>query len=115
MRAYTLHLPPAATTQAPILMPERFSWWGLFFGPLWLMRHGVWWWGLGALAAAVLAPWPVGLAIHLLCGLCGPDARRAALGRRGWRLETVVVAENADAALHRLLSLRPALAGLFRA
>jgi hypothetical protein len=39
----------------------------------------------------------------------------AALARRGWRLETVVVAENADAALRRLLAARPNLAGLFQA
>jgi hypothetical protein len=115
MRAFTVHLPPAAVTSAPILMPERFSFWALVFGPLWLMRHGVWWWGLAALALSIVAPWPVEVAIHVLCGLCGRDARRAALGRRGWRLEGVVMAENADAALRRLLAARPGLAGLFRA
>lgn len=115
MQAFTVHLPPSAAAQAPILVPEGFAIWALIFGPLWLMRHGVWWWGLGALAVVALTPWPVVAAVHLLCGLCGRDARRAALGRRGWRLETVVVADNADQALRRLLTARPGLAGLFRA
>ncbi len=115
MRAYTLHLPPPATTQAPILMAERFSWWALLFGPFWLMRHGVWWWGLAALAVVILAPWPVEMAVFLLCALCGPDARRWALTRRGWKFEAVVMAPDADAALRRVLSERPLLTRLFHA
>lgn len=115
MRAYTLHLPPAATTQAPILIAERFSWWALVFGPLWLMRHGVWWWGLGGLAVLVFAPWPAELAVFPLCALCGPDARRAALRRRGWSFEAVVMASDGDAALRRVLAERPGLTRLFRA
>jgi hypothetical protein len=115
MQAFTVHLPPPAAAQAPILVPERFAPWALLFGPLWLMRHGVWWWGLAGLALVILAPWPVVVAVHLLCGLCARDARRAALTRRGWRLETVVVAENADAAIRRLLDARPGLSGLFLA
>ena len=115
MRAYTLHLPPAASTQAPILMVERFSWWGLFFGPFWLMRHGVWWWGLAALAVVILAPPPAVLAVFLLCGFCGPDARRAALTRRGWQFEAVVIAPDAEAALKRVLTERPVLTHLFHA
>ena len=115
MQAFSVHLPPPAAAQAPILMPDGFSFWALVFGPLWLMRHGVWWWGLAALVVTLNAPTPAIVAVHLLCGLCGRDARRAALARRGWRLETVVVAENADAALRRLLAARPNLAGLFQA
>jgi hypothetical protein len=79
-----------------------------------LIRHGVWWWGLAGLVVSLNASTPVVVAVHLLCGLCGRDARRAALARRGWRLEAVVVAKNADAALRRLLAARPNLAGLFQ-
>ena len=115
MRAFTLHVPPNGTARPALLVQDRFSWWGLVFGPLWLLRHRVWIWGALGLGLIVLAPWQAGLAVHLLCGLCGVELRTAALARRGWRVEAVVMADDDETALRRLLDARPALAGLFRA
>ncbi|NCY26165.1 MAG: DUF2628 domain-containing protein, partial [Alphaproteobacteria bacterium] len=59
MQAFSVHLPPPAAAQTPILMPEGFAFWALVFGPLWLIRHGVWWWGLAGLVVSLNAPTPV--------------------------------------------------------
>ena len=115
MRAFAVHVPPTGSARPALLLEERFSWWALLFGPLWLLRHRVWVWGVLGLALTVLGPWQAGLAVHALCGLCGADLRANALSRRGWRVEAVVMADDDETALRRLLAARPALAGLVRA
>ncbi len=114
MRAFAVHVPPTGTNRPALLLEERFSWWALVFGPLWLLRHRIWVWGVLGLVLIIAGPWHLGIAVHLLCGLCGTDLRAAALARRGWVVEAVVVADDDDTALRRVLAARPALAGLFR-
>ena len=115
MRAFAVHVPPTGIARPAILIDERFAWWALLFGPLWLLRHRAWFWGVLGMIAIVAGPWQAGLAVHLLAGLCGAEWRAAALARRGWRIEAVVWADDDETALRRLLAARPALAGLFRA
>jgi hypothetical protein len=111
---FTAHTHPA---RAPVLVPERFSWAALIFGPLWLAAHRAW------IAAAVLLlldllatrlPEPgwrpyVSLALAVLAGLLGNDLRRWSLARRGRPAVHVVAARNRDEAYARLLLARPDL------
>ncbi|MBW4093427.1 MAG: DUF2628 domain-containing protein [Proteobacteria bacterium] len=118
MRVFTAHLRPGAP---PTLVREGFAWGALLFGGLWLLAHRAWIAGAIALAAAVLiavlVPAPargileVGLAVGL--GFSGWDLVRVALARRGYALAHVVAAPDADAALLRLLTLRPELGAAF--
>ncbi|RVT98854.1 hypothetical protein EOD42_01705 [Rhodovarius crocodyli] len=113
MRSFLLHLPPASSGRPALLLAERFSWFGLLFGPFWLLRHRLWWQAVVAIVLMVALPWPAIPALHLLVGLLGADLRASALRRRGWKLEAVVVARDEAMALRRLLAVRPGLAGTF--
>ena len=127
MRIWTVHLPrsgggaahgaPASLPRDPILVREGFSWGALLFGPIWLLRHRLWletgaWIGL-VLLTAILLPatyrLPVLLALQVLLGAEAEDLRRAALGRRGWRLAHVVAAPAEELAVARLFETRPEL------
>ncbi len=119
MKTYTVHL---HRRKAPVLVPERFSWGALFFGPLWLLLHGAWVAVVLSLAILFLA-WtvpPLSLrpllvaGLMLLHGLLGNDVRRWHLGFRRFRLEGVVAGRSRDEALFRLLSHRTDLLGLAR-
>ena len=115
MRSYTAHLKPGRT---PVLSREGWSWGAALFGPLWLAGSRAWIPALLELAGfiGVLALAPAGLVRPLLFGsflfngLLGRDLVRWSLERRGYALNHVVVAPDADAALLRLLSVRPELA-----
>lgn len=138
MRTWTLHLPPGAalprsgavpSTEAPSvpekpprLLPERFAFWALVFGPLWLFYHRCWLAGLGALALAVgfaFVPDPWGaslsLGLQILLGLHGHDLRRWTLERRGWTLARVVLGHDEETAIARALQQDPRLAAAFAA
>ena len=114
MRIYTVHLRPLAP---PVLVPERFSWGALLFGPLWLAAYRAWVPAAIALAASLLilalasdatqAVLLAGLAV--LLGQSGQDLRRWSLAQRGYRLVRVLAASNEDAALERLLNAQPDL------
>ncbi len=111
MRTYTAHLHPA---QPPVLVPEAFSWGALFFGPLWLLRHGAWIAAALALAAlvgaALAVPPPLrpeaAFAVLLVLATFGNDIRRWALGLQRFQLCHVVAGRSHDEALLRLLSYR---------
>lgn len=114
MRIYTAHL-RAAT--APVLVREGFSLAALVFGPLWLLAHRAWIAGLLSAcalltAAALPAPWqPVALAaLAWAHGIFGQDLLRWSLVRRGFLMEHVLAARDAEGALARLLAARPDLA-----
>ena len=117
MRTYTAHL---HRKKSPVLVPEAFSWGALFFGPLWLLRHGAWIAAVLAVAAFFLActvpPPPfrplAAFGVTVLLGLLGQDLRRWHLGLRRFQLAHVVAARNQDEALFRLLSSRSDLLGL---
>jgi len=130
MRVWTVHLPPGAAAGSvpstarpardPVLLREGWSFWALLFGPLWLLRHGCWALGLGALAALLLAgllpaPWDLAVAVglHAALALHGQDARRWTLGRRGWKLAHIVAGPDEEAATFRLIAAEPRLAPLF--
>jgi len=118
VNTYTAYL---RSQDAPVLVREGFSWGALIFGALWLLTHRAWIPGVIALAAAVAigvltnAPARVVLEFGLafLLGLTGRDLVRWSLGRRGYAAAHVVAGRNADAALSRLLTLRPDLAPRF--
>ncbi len=116
MRTYTAHLHPH---RRPVLVPEGFSWGALFFGPLWLLRHGAWIaaaLAAAALVAATLVPpalRPLAtFGVLLLLAVLGNDIRRWTLGLRQFRIAHVVAARSRDEALLRLLSHRADLRAL---
>ena len=115
MRTFTAHLHPR---KAPVLVPEGFSWGALFFGPLWLLRHGAWLaavLALAALALGTLVPPALRPAatfgVLLMLGVLGNDIRRWALGLRRFQVAHVVAARTRDEAMLRLLSHRPDVRG----
>ena len=117
MRIYTAHV---HRRKPPVLVREGFAWGALFFGPLWLLRHGAWIAGVIALAALVAIctaaspPWRplLAFALFVLLGLLGNDLRRWSLGRGRFELAHVVAARNRDEAFLRLLDHHPGLTGL---
>lgn len=118
MRIWTAHLRPHA---APVLIREGFSWGALVFGWLWLLARGAFIPAALALAAEVLVGVLTGggarivleLGIAIILGLSGRDLVRWHLGLRGYRTAHVLAARDRDAALARLLAVRPELAGSF--
>jgi hypothetical protein len=110
MRVFTVHTPPAENASAgepmPLMVPERFSWAALLFGPLWLLAHKLW--GPAAVlfvASAVLgfvSPWAAA-GLQLVFAFEAEDVRRWALARQGWSVAGVVAAADAEAATQRLL------------
>ena len=88
-RLYTIHA-KGGRVQA---VADRFSWWALLFGPLWLIWHGLWLTLfvmavlvaaaallLSAVAAAILF-----VGFSLLLAFEGAVFRRLELRFRGWR------------------------------
>lgn len=105
MAIFSVHIPPVTTgTARPdsdrvMFVADKFSWPALFFGPLWLIWHRMWWVLSGYIMAAALLPigadllgindiahaW-VTLALILLFALEAPVLRRWSLARRGYAL-----------------------------
>ncbi|WP_426955728.1 DUF2628 domain-containing protein [Muricoccus radiodurans] len=124
MRVFTVH---ARTDDQPRtrLVREGFSVWAFLLGPLWLLARGLWLALIGyiALVAVLLgaiganmenlpsnAPSYAMLALHLLLGWHARDLQRWTLRRRGFAHHGVVVGNDRDDALLRLLTAKPALA-----
>ena len=110
MRVFTVHMPPAENASAgetlPLLVPERFSWGALLFGPLWLLAHRLWWPAAGFLLASLLlgllSPWAAA-GLQVVFAFEAEDIRRWALARQGWQAAGVVAAPDQQAATQRLL------------
>jgi hypothetical protein len=110
MRVFTVHTPPAGHAAAgeamPLLVPERFSWAALLFGPLWLLAHRLWWPAAALLGASMLlgllSPWAAA-GVQLVFAFEAEDVRRWALARQGWTVAGVVAAADAERATQRLL------------
>ena len=103
MTVFTVHRGGRA---GPLLVPDRFSWAGLLFGPLFLAAAGAW---LGFLlyVAAELAMFRFGapslvLVLHAATALSGHDWRRFELRLGGWTEDGIVVGAGRDHALLRL-------------
>ena len=104
---------------APVLVPEGFSWGACIFGPLWLAIVGAW-----IAAAGLLLVWvlllafvhgplraPLELVLAVATGLFGQDLRRLALDWRGYGMAQVIAGRDEEVAFARLLDERPDLAG----
>ena len=114
MKVYTAHVHPA---RRPVLVPERFSWSAVFFGPFWLLWHRAWIPAALAAAALVLACTAVppharrdaAILLLLVLGVFGNDLRRWSLERAGYALGHVVAGRSRDEATFRLLVEAPGL------
>jgi hypothetical protein len=117
MTIYAVHAPLDARNNVGTaadrcaLVRDSFSWGAFFFGPLWLLRHQLWFAFLGWLAAILLlwaASYWLGLsnsaifwcyiAIAVFLGLEGGMLRSSALRRRGFELADVVTSDTRDGA-----------------
>ncbi len=116
MREYHVLLrKDAEDTEAPdggiVLVPDRFSWAALFFGPFWFLWHGAW-----PLALATGVAWGLigilppaqggiaGLLFSILTGLEGNAWRQWYMRWRGYEDIGLVLAHDADEALALALS-----------
>ena len=120
MKIYTVHLPveardPEAIAGALRVVPEAGSFLAFLFGPLWLIWHRAWAWGIavGVVEAGLaFVPDPFGLIANLLFSLLialeGHQLVRLSLSRGKWRMVEVVNARDSDEAqsiaLARLLA-----------
>ncbi len=123
MRTYSTHFPvpdPARPEQPPVLVPEGFAAWALLFGWLVLLRRGSWLVAalagiatllVGMLARLVPAAFVLLPGLNLLVALFAHDWRRWELHQAGFAPGPIVAGPDRDAALLRLLSLRPDLLG----
>lgn len=106
MRVFTVHQAPTGAAGRTELVPEGFSVWGALFGPGWLLVHGAWSFAALTAIALFMLPWMAWPGIALLIGLCGQDARRVALGWRGWKMHGVVLGSDREQAELRWLDRR---------
>lgn len=91
-------------------IPDSFAYLGFVFPGLWLLAHKLWFAGVAVLILQMLATtvmetkglWLAGfafnLALSLLVSLEGQRHRARVLERRGWTLQTVIVAPNLSTA-----------------
>jgi hypothetical protein len=121
MAVYTVHEPPRAGASPN---PERFAfvrdgfyWWAFLLGPLWMLRHRLWFVLVGyvlVVGAVEIALLAVGasatevaissLLISLLVGLEAASVRRFTLWRAGWRTLGVASGANLEDAERRFFA-----------
>lgn len=99
---FTLHAGAAASSEAPRVVPYRFSWAGFWLGPVWLLAKRLW------LAAIVVAALAVALVLAVRSGVLSGGA-----GAIAWVLVAVLVGLEGQEWLRRALIRRRApVAGL---
>jgi hypothetical protein len=119
MRLYTVHIRPVAGDDDPdvVFVPEGFSWLAFALAPLYALWHREWL-GLAVyLAVAVGLAFPLqaigmseaaqamaNVALSLIVGWHAGDWRRWRLGRRGYRLATLVAGRRAADAEYRFFT-----------
>ncbi len=114
MRIYTVYTKPGEPE--PVLIKEGFSWPAVAFTVFWALWHRLWWLAggmlaamvatsvaLGALLGASEAHSAVNFGVVAIIGFVANDLHRRALEAKGWVLQEVVAAADADAAHHRYL------------
>ena len=119
MAVYTVHEPPPRGAAAPdperfVFVRDRFSFWALLLGPIWMLWHRMWVVLLGyGLVVAVLgwvlrathAPTTVALSVStllaLLIGFEAATLRRFTLARRRFANVGVVVGDDLELAERR--------------
>jgi hypothetical protein len=113
LRSYLVLTPPGGPDpdhRSTLVMPDRFSWTGFFLTWIWLFWHRLWIVGGAVLIVQVgsgllmqlpgfaFAGGLIGLGLSLLIGLEGRQYYCDALVRRGWKLETVIFAQDLQTA-----------------
>jgi hypothetical protein len=118
MSIYTVHVPPAETSdQNPerfVFVRDGFSFWAFLPGPLWMLWHRLWLAFVGYVAVAVLlqialcligasgvVTFTAGVLLALLVGFEAATLRRMTLARRRWNNVGIVVADDVEAAERR--------------
>lgn len=115
IKVYTVHAPPGGgrdvteTAERLLFVKEGFAWPALFFGPLWLLAHAMWWvlllWIAVAVALGVsgelfpaMEPFiaPAAVALSVLFALEANGLRRWSLERKGWRLAGIATGRSYD-------------------
>jgi hypothetical protein len=104
-----------------VFVRDGFTWSATIFGPLWLIRHGLWLWliAYAALIALIIGglrwagasdgiAFVVLLLVAILIGLEASTLRHAGLRLRGYREAGVIVADDFDAAERRYFDRREA-------
>ena len=124
MRLYSSHFAPLDPTAAtpserrPVMVRDGFSWWGLIFGWLVFLRPGCWLVAMltglaslliGLAGRVVPGAWVLLPGLNLAIALFAADWRRWELGLAGLLPGPIVAASDTEAALLRLLDLRPDL------
>lgn len=116
MAIFTVHLPPAASGEAPavdkiVFLRDGFSYPAFLFGPFWLLWNRAWlaaglWTLLLTLVGLVAwklrvprdaAPW-VGMALGAWLGFEGARLIAWTLARRGYAESAVVIGDSAEEA-----------------
>jgi Protein of unknown function (DUF2628) len=111
---YSTHL---KAHEEPVLVPERFAWGALFFGPVWLAGYRAWIPAILSFVAGLLivlltdgiAQVVLMTGLALILGLTGHDLRRWSLERSGYLLVHVLCGRNEIEAMRHLLHHRPDL------
>ncbi len=131
MLVYTVHEParpaksPEERAEEVLFVKEGFTWWGFFFGPLWLLANALWLEfgialvltvaleaGLAAAGLKAEADLVVNLLTALIVGFEGHNLKRWNLERRGYRFITPVAGENCEECERRFFAAwLPTLAG----
>ncbi|HEY0918656.1 DUF2628 domain-containing protein [Devosia sp.] len=109
MTLYAIFERGTPVREAPVSVPERFSWLAVLLPPVFAVLHGLWLelviFAVAAAALALASPWLGGAAafwlyvlLAVLIGFEAPSLRRAALRRRGWTCRTEIIAAAGDLA-----------------
>ena len=127
MTTYTVHVPDnvadyLARADRTVFVKDRFSLWGFLLGPLFLLRHRLWfaltaWLVVSAIIITVALKLQVppgsllvlSLLMHVFAGVEGNDLRRWGLQRRGFRLVDVVSGLTRDDAERAFFQRQPDL------
>jgi len=123
MAVYTVHEPPPRGAAAPdperfVFVRDRFSFWALLLGPIWMLWHRMWvvllgyglvvaalGWVLRAMHAPATVALSVSTLLALLIGLEAATLRRFTLARRRFANVGVVVGDDLELAERRFFDV----------
>jgi len=121
MQSFTVHLPSGGAVEEATVLPDRWSWAGFVFGPLWLAYHRLW---ISASVFVVLfvvitgagvasglnpaAASALNTLLNIAVALEGNALRRWRLERKGQPVVAVIAARTVQEAEVRFFSVYPA-------
>ena len=119
MTVYSIFDRENSEAEAPVAVPEKFSWLAALLPPVYALLHGLWLelvaWVVVVALITLLSVWLGGEAgfwlyvlMAVFIGLEASSLRRGALRRRGWIYRTELVAAAADLAQVEALRSRGA-------